>query len=121
MIDHYTKDEATSKLYASLTVHSPEGHFTLLNGVIHYKNRIWLAGNDEAQSKVMTAFHSAAIGGHSGFLVTYTRIKKLFAWPGMKNMVKQFVQHCSICQQAKVGRVKYPGLLQPLPVPDHAW
>lgn len=28
---------------------------------------------------------------------------------------------CTICQQAKPKRVKYPGLLQPLPVPDYAW
>lgn len=28
---------------------------------------------------------------------------------------------CSVCKQAKVEHVKYPGLLQPLPVPEHAW
>ena len=36
-------------------------------------------------------------------------------------MVKYFVQHCTICQQAKYERVKYPGLLLPLPIPDYAW
>jgi hypothetical protein len=49
------------------------------------------------------------------------KIRHLFAWPGMKKMVHQFVTHCTTCQQAKSKRVKYPGLLQSLPVPDFAW
>jgi hypothetical protein len=36
-------------------------------------------------------------------------------------MVKQFMAHYEICQQAKPERVKYPGLLQPLTVPGYAW
>lgn len=69
----------------------------------------------------MSALHSSAIVGYSGFLVTYMKIKKLFAWPGLKKMVKEFVSQCLTCQQAKTERVKYPGLLQPLPIPTHAW
>ena len=69
----------------------------------------------------MHALHSSPIGGHSGFLVTYTRIKKLFSWPQMKKHIQAFVASCSICQQAKTERVHYPGLLQPLAVPDQAW
>lgn len=33
----------------------------------------------------------------------------------------RFVQSRSVCQQAKPDRARYPGLLQPLPVPDSAW
>lgn len=39
----------------------------------------------------------------------------------MSASVHQFVKCCTICQQAKPDRSKYPGLLQPLPVPDGAW
>lgn len=53
--------------------------------------------------------------------MTYRRIKALFAWPGMKKQIKLKVKECSICQQAKPDRSKYPGLLQPLPVPLGAW
>jgi transposase InsO family protein len=61
------------------------------------------------------------LGGHSGVPVTYKRIKQLFSWPGMKKMIKDWVLSCSVCQQAKPERVKYPGLLQPLPVPHRPW
>ena len=69
----------------------------------------------------MTAMHNSALGGHSGFPVTYRRLKTTFAWPGMKQQVKEFVQSCLICQQAKPDKAKYPGLLLPLPIPSHAW
>lgn len=31
------------------------------------------------------------------------------------------VQQCTICQKAKPDRSRYPGLLQPLPVPTSSW
>jgi transposase InsO family protein len=82
---------------------------------------LWLGGSETLQKKILTAFHSSAIAGHSGFPVTYQRIRRLFAWPKMKQHIKEFVQTCTICQQSKPERVKYPGLLQPLPTPQGAW
>jgi hypothetical protein len=35
--------------------------------------------------------------------------------------VEEFVQQCSVCQQAKVERIYPAGLLQPLPIPERAW
>lgn len=61
------------------------------------------------------------MGGHLGFPVTYRRLRRLFAWPKMKEQTHRYVQTCSIYQQAKPERVKYPGLLEPLPVPEGAW
>lgn len=40
----------------------------------------------------------SVVGGHSGFLVTYRRLKTTFVWPGMKKQVKEFVQSCLVCQ-----------------------
>lgn len=45
----------------------------------------------------------------------------MFAWTGMKKMIKTHLQSCQVCLQAKPDRAKYPGLLQPLPVPAGAW
>jgi transposase InsO family protein len=39
----------------------------------------------------------------------------------MKSAIHNYVRSCSTCQQAKPDRAKYPGLLQPLPVPPQAW
>jgi hypothetical protein len=52
---------------------------------------------------------------------TYQRIKRLFAWAGLKMQVTDFVRQCDICQHAKHLNSPPPGLLAPLPVPTGAW
>jgi transposase InsO family protein len=95
--------------------------FSLVDSLLKYKNRIWVGNDHQLQLKILTAFHSSAVGGHSGISVTYHRVKKLFAWKGLKSAVQEFEQSCIICQQSKLDRAKSPGLLQPLPTPDGAW
>lgn len=41
--------------------------------------------------------------------------------PKMKQTIHSILKACSICLQAKPDRLKYPGLLQHLHVPDSAW
>ena len=79
IVDSYSTHPPTLKLLQSLSVSAKQGHFVLDKGIIKYKNRIWVASSPVVQQKILSALHSSAIGGHSGFLVTYTKIKKLFA------------------------------------------
>jgi hypothetical protein len=75
----------------------------------------------DLQLKILQTFHASVTGGHSGFPATYAKLRKLFAWPKMKRQTREFVQACTICQQAKPERVRYPGLMEPLLVPTAAW
>jgi len=122
VVSSYTADARAKEMLSKLALTSDAvPHFTLRDGVIRYKNRIWVGNDIGLQTKLITAVHASAVGGHSGVAVTYRRLKQLFAWTGMKSAVQSFVSACVICQQAKPDRTKLPGLLQPLPVPDHAW
>jgi hypothetical protein len=118
VIDGYSSNRAAVKLLQELSV-NPDTHppFTLQSGVLRYRGRVWLGQNKPLQLKVISALHNSALGGHSGFPVTHSRLKHLFAWPGMKSDVRGFVASCSTCLQAKSDHSKYPGLLLPLPVP----
>ena len=89
--------------------------------LLRFKGRMWVGNNSQVQQQILTTLHAGAIGGHSGVNATLQRIRQLFAWPQMKAYVQQFIDNCSICKQAKPERVKYPGLLKPLVVPDLAW
>lgn len=118
----YQSDSMASDLITKLSVKADAvPHFTLVHGVLRYKNRIWLGTNVSLQYKVIAALHSSPLGGHSGIPVTLRKLKQFFAWPGLKKTVQTFVAGCTICQQAKPDRSRYPGLLQPLPVPSGAW
>lgn len=69
------------------------------------------------QLQLIQSLHSSPVRGHSGVPSTIKRIQSLFAWPGLKKQVEEFVKSCPTCQQAKPERVRYPGLLQPLATP----
>lgn len=83
--------------------------------------KVWIGANARLQTKIITTFQSTPIGGHSGIMATYHRLKKLFAWHGLKAAVENFVQQCQVCQQAKHENCKLPGLLVPLPIRKEAW
>ena len=109
-------------MLAQLALHSPDEHgYSLDKGLIKFKNKIWVAQNSALQTKLITALHSSAIGGHSGVQATYQRIHRLFHWKGLKSAVEDFVKQYQICQQAKHMNTHPAGLLQPLPIPDGAW
>jgi hypothetical protein len=36
------------------------------------------------QLQLIIVVHDSTVGGHSGFLVTYRRMKQFFAWKGMR-------------------------------------
>ena len=118
----YANDPFTQSMIARLIV-DPQSvpNFSLREGVLCLHNRIWIGENPAMHQRLIQACHSSALGGHSGFLATYTRMKRLFAWRGMKTTVREFVSSCITCQRAKPDRLRLPGLLQPLPVPAAAW
>jgi len=122
VLDSYTNDVTAKALLSKLSIdpNSVPG-FSLRQGILRYHDRIWVGADLILQQKLMHACHSSAIGGHSGFPATYMRMKRLFAWKGMKSALRAFVTSCVTCQRAKPDRARLPGLLQPLPVPDSAW
>jgi hypothetical protein len=122
VVASYAKDTTTVELITKLSLKDDVvPHYSLVNGVLRFKGRVWLGHNDALQQHVLAAMHNSTLGGHSGFPATYGKMKQFFYWPGMKTAVQRYVQSCSTCQQAKPDRSRYPGLLQPLPVPEGAW
>ena len=122
IIDAYQQDTQAAALQQRLAIaQEPNDPFTLSEGIIRKKCHIWLPANIELQKRIVKEFHATPMGGHSGIPVTLRRLKQLFAWKGMATMVRQYVQSCGVCQQAKPDRSRYPGLLQPLPVPQAAF
>lgn len=117
----YSKYPETSKLLSSLSVQQAMGDYVLHEGLIRFRGKILVPPDVNLQHKIVSALHSSAVGGHSGPFVTYHKVKQLFFWHGMKKMIHELVTACQVCQQAKSERVKYPGLLQPVPVPQFTW
>lgn len=122
IVNSYSSNPQAQRLLEQLVVRPDEkGRFSLQQGVIRFRGRIWLGGSTALQQQIICAFHDSSLGGHSGFPVTYRKVRRLFAWPKMKSHVQHYVQCCPVCQQAKPDRKASPGLLHPLPIPKEPW
>eukprot|EP00253_Pinus_taeda_P011086 PITA_11086 len=95
--------------------------FSWKNDSLWYKDRIYLSKNSQLKHKILMELHTSPLGGHSGFLKTYHRVKKEFFWEGLNSDIQKFVAECLVCQQNKVETVKTPCLLQPLSIRSQCW
>jgi len=76
----YMDDPETQKLQAELSLTpTSEIDYSLNQGIIIYRGRIWVGNNLLAQNHILQALHACGIGGHSGIQATYHRVKSLFA------------------------------------------
>jgi hypothetical protein len=111
IVDRYQTHEKAKQLMELSVQGFNDSVFSLQDEVIRYKGRIWLGNNKEAHRAIMLALHSSAMGGHSGQQATYTRLKQLFYWSGMKQEIQRYIETCSTCQRAKSEHVKLLGKL----------
>jgi hypothetical protein len=100
----YEDDEVAQHLLQKLAVAPAEdGNYTLDHGILRYKGRIWVGGDEQLQQRIISAFHDSPQGGHSGFPVTYRRLVSLFKWTSMKSMTKGICENLSYLPASKAG------------------
>lgn len=122
VLNSYTTDPQAQQLFTKLAIASPDSSgYSLEQGLIRHHNLIWIGHNLALQTRLITSFHSSAIGGHSRVNATYHRLKKHFAWKGMKCDADSYIKQYNICQHAKHTQNHSSGLLQPLPIPEGFW
>ena len=68
---------------------------------------------------VLRSFHdSHAGGGHLGVQKTFAAIRERYFFPGMYQVIHDYVTTCDLCQRMKVDRKKQPPPLTPMPIAD---
>jgi hypothetical protein len=72
--------------------------FTWKIDSLWYKDCLYLCNNSQFKQKVLLELHISPVGGHSGFLKTYHRVKKEFFGDGLKTDVQRFVAKCLVFQ-----------------------
>nr|KAJ0205923.1 hypothetical protein LSAT_V11C500259630 [Lactuca sativa] len=95
--------------------------YQLHNGLIFYKDRLFIPLIPSPRLKLLEEFHSYTMGGHSGITATIHQINASFFWPHLKKEVTKFIKECITCQQTKYSTQQPYGLLQALPIPNQVW
>jgi hypothetical protein len=99
----YTLDSDAQSLLAKLSLDpNVVPNYTLQNGLLKYKGRIWVGSDDQLKHRILLALHYSPVVGHSGILVTNCRVKQLFAWSRLKQCVQDFVKY--VYKQSLTGQ-----------------
>jgi len=83
----------------------PPRRFQESNGIIQYKDVIWIPSNDNSMKiRILVAAHTG-LGGHRGPDVTAAAVRAHFMWKNMYEEVKSFVHSCLHCLCTSSGAV----------------
>ena len=90
--------------------------FTIANGLILRKGRIWLPPQLPLITTLLLDYHATPTRGHLGTTKTIARLMDNFFREGLQDDVTKFVESFLDCQHTKYETKRVAGLLCPLPV-----
>ena len=101
--EEWKNDEEVRALIRKLQQDSSTSDtFSWQNDSLWYKDRLYLYKNSQLKQNILMELHTSPLGGHSGFLKTYHRVKKEFFWDGLKSDIQKFVVKFLVSLQNKV-------------------
>ena len=75
----------------------------------------------ELKRTMLRELHDVNYAGHVGSDRTIHYVQRMYWWPGMHIVIREYVRGCQVCQQDKYLQRNPAGKLMLLPIPSHAW
>ena len=127
VIESNRVDELCSKIYLYFTNSKELDKLDAYLKSLRVENRLlikgsqlWVADKGQLQLEVIKKIHDQPAVNHPGTEKILEIAQRHYYWPGIKEMIQQFICNCHVCKQVKAVQDTYYGLLQPLPVPEWA-
>ena len=95
LLVEYSKDDFACEILDGVV---SDESFRVMDEVIYYWDRIFLAKNSKLKEKILLASHDSPLSGHEGFIKTYRAIRERFSWKGLKEDVLRHVREFPIFQ-----------------------
>ena len=117
-----TKDAFFGPLIQELKAQRLSKHldeYEFKEGLLFFKGRMCVLV--PLQKKILKEALESPLAAHPGYHKLFSSLKRNFFWPRMKKDALEFTKQCLICQKIKAERVKLPGKLQPLDIPQMKW
>lgn len=95
--------------------------FVVVQGRLFNGGSLVLPSGSNHIPLILSEYHDSLLGGHSGVLKTYKRIRASFYWPKMRKRIREYIAACEVCQTHKYTTLSPAGLLQPIEIPHQIW
>ncbi|MCO5575331.1 hypothetical protein L7F22_029131 [Adiantum nelumboides] len=99
----------------------PAKEYSLQGDFLYYQQRLCVPKDPTLKKAVIFEAHDCPISAHPGYAKTLNAIRRSYFWPGMKGDILRYVKQCLSCQRIKAERIKLPGQLKPLDIPQMKW
>ena len=120
IVNHTAEDEMylriKDKLQQQILEKKYEGYKLEEDGIISYKNIIYIPNVADLRRIVMDEIHQAPYSSHPRDQKTIATARKQYFWPGMKKDNAKYISKCMKFQHVKVEHQHLAGLLKPFPV-----
>jgi transposase InsO family protein len=124
LIDRVLQANRTSNTLADLRAKAgkpDQKDWKLERGLLQYRRRLVVLEEGTLRTDLIQEAHAQVSTAHPGRNKTSQIIASRYYWSGLLADVAQYVRNCHACRRATVPRDRPPGLLQPLPIPEHPW
>ena len=91
----------TSYIIQEATRIKYEGYQMLDEGLLTYKNRLYIPSRDDLKTFIMDELHKRPYTGHPGYQKIITTTRKQLYCPGLKKDIANYLAKCLECQQVK--------------------
>ncbi|SGY77740.1 BQ5605_C005g03713 [Microbotryum silenes-dioicae] len=86
--------------------------YSYKDGIARFEGRIFLPKTGDFRKNAIHDAHDAT--GHFGLHKTYEQLRRDFIWSGMKELCKEYVESCSVCQTMKMHGTGFAGRIHNL-------
>lgn len=73
------------------------------------------------RGEILKRYHDDTTAGHLGIYKTFSRIARLFYWPGMKSDIARYVRRCRTCLRTKPEQKRPAGFMGKPLVASRCW
>ncbi|KAD4584874.1 hypothetical protein E3N88_22475 [Mikania micrantha] len=91
------------------------------DGIIYYKERVWIPAVDELRKLIFDEAHKTKYSVHPGADKMYQDLRGFYWWPGMKKDIAEYVGQCLTCAKVKAEHQRPSGLLEQPEIPLWKW
>src|SRR5258708_32628417 len=114
-------DHLAQELRSKLETSDPPWGWEWLEGQLWFQGCLYVPNQEILHLQVICNHHDHPAAGHFREARTSELICHSFHWPGLRQMVKDYVASCATCACAKSARHKPYRKLKQLPIPSRPW